>query len=100
MPSWTDTERRQFTHIEQTYEDRGLAPKRAASIAAKAVNKERRLRGETPSSRTQGTGNPHHALDVRTRDELMNVARAAHIIGRSAMRKSELVEAIRKARDG
>jgi plasmid stabilization system protein ParE len=100
MPAWTDTEARQFEHIEASYLDRGASAKRAATIAGRAVNKERRLRGETPTQRTQGTGNPNTRLETRTRDELVNIARDAHVVGRSAVRKAELVAAIRGARAG
>jgi hypothetical protein len=65
-------------------------------IAARTVNKERREEGRTPNTRSQGTGNPRHGLESRSKTELENRARELHIHGRSKMSKSELVEAIRE----
>jgi hypothetical protein len=64
--------------------------------AARTVNKERREEGRTPNTRSQGTGNPRHGLESRSKTELENRARELHIHGRSKMSKSELVEAIRE----
>jgi len=97
MPSWTDKEERQYEHIKEGYESSGTPHERAQEIAARTVNKERREGGETPNERTQGTGNPRHGLEARTKAELENRARELHIRGRSTMRKDELVEAIRQA---
>ncbi|HZI74880.1 MAG TPA: hypothetical protein VFD73_12825 [Gemmatimonadales bacterium] len=60
------------------------------------MNKERREEGRPPSSRSQGTGNPRHGLESRSKTELENRARELHIHGRSKMSKAELVEAIRE----
>jgi hypothetical protein len=68
---------------------------RAQEIAARTVNKERREEGRTPNTRSQGTGNPRHGLESRSKTELENRARELHIDGRSKMSKAELVEAIR-----
>jgi hypothetical protein len=97
MPSWTKKEERQYEHIKEGYEHRGTPHERAEEIAARTVNKERREAGETPNRRTQGTGNPRHELEARTRDELENIARERGIRGHSKMRKDELVQAIRQA---
>ena len=70
----------------------------AQEIAARTVNKRRRVEGRTPNVRTQGTGNPNRGLEERTRDEVYNRARELHIRGRSKMTKAELLEAIRHAR--
>lgn len=95
MPSWTRKEERQYEHIKEGYEHRGTPHDRAQEIAARTVNKERREEGETPNRRTQGTGNPRHGLESRTKDELENLARERGIRGRSRMRKAELVRALR-----
>jgi plasmid stabilization system protein ParE len=97
MPSWTDKDRRQYEHIKEGYEDRGAPEDRAQEIAARTVNKERREEARTPNSPSQGTGNPRHGLESRSKTELENRARELNIHGRSKMSKDELVEAIRDA---
>jgi hypothetical protein len=96
MPSWTSKDRRQYEHIKEGYEQRGTPGDRAEEIAGRTVNKERREEGRTPNSRSEGTGNPRHGLESRTRTELENRARELHIHGRSRMSKGELVNAIRQ----
>jgi plasmid stabilization system protein ParE len=95
MPSWSDKDRRQYEHIKEGYEHRGTPDDRAEEIAARTVNKERREEGRTPNSRTEGTGNPRHGLDSRSKDELENRARELNIHGYSEMSKADLVQAIR-----
>jgi plasmid stabilization system protein ParE len=95
MPSWSNKDRRQYEHIKEGYEHRGAPEDRAEEIAARTVNKERREEGRTPNSRTEGTGNPRHGLESRSKSELENRARELHIHGRSRMRKADLVQAIR-----
>lgn len=96
MPSWTNKDRRQYEHIKEGYEKRGTSDDRAEEIAARTVNKERREEGRTPNDRSEGTGNPRHGLESRTKTELENRARELHIDGRSKMSKDELVKAIRQ----
>jgi len=96
MPSWTNKDRRQYEHIKEGYEERGTPEDRAQEIAARTVNKERRTEGRTPNERTEGTGNPRHGLEERTKDELENRARELNIRGYSQMTKGELVKAIRQ----
>jgi hypothetical protein len=96
MPSWTSKNRRQYEHIKEGYEERGTSEDRAEEIAARTVNKERRTEGRTANQRTEGTGNPRHGLEERTRDELENRARELDIRGHSHMTKGELVDAIRR----
>ena len=98
MPSWTKKDERQYEHIKDSSEDRGMPEKRAKEIAARTVNKTRREHGKTPNKQTQGTGNPTHALEDRSKQELYNIAQDMHIKGRSKMRKNELVKAIRSHR--
>jgi hypothetical protein len=95
MPSWTEKDRRQYEHIKEGYEHRDTPDDRAGEIAARTVNKERREEGRTPNSTSQGTGNPRHGLDSRSKTELENRAHELHIRGRSKMSKRELVDAIR-----
>ena len=97
MPkAWSKKDERQYEHIKQSARKRGKG-ERAKEIAARTVNKQRRTRGETPRSTTQGTGNPGRVLEQRTRQELYNRAKALDIAGRSKMNKGELVRAIQRA---
>jgi plasmid stabilization system protein ParE len=96
MPSWSNKDERKYEHIKESSEDRGVSEKRAKEIAARTVNKGRRQEGRTPNKRTQGTGNPTHGLEERTKQELYNRAAQLDITGRSKMDKHELVEAIRR----
>lgn len=98
MPSWTKKERRQYEHIKESSEKRGTPERRAKEIAGRTVNKGRRQRGETPSRRTQGTGNPNLALEERSKPELLNMAKELGISGRSRMNKGDLVKAIKRQR--
>src|ERR1041385_3762398 len=99
MPqAWSNKDERMYEHIKDSTEDRGVSDDRAEEIAARTVNKRRRLEGRTPNRRTRGTGNPNQRLEQRSRDEVYNQAKALKIRGRSKMTKAELVEAVRHAR--
>jgi plasmid stabilization system protein ParE len=99
MPrAWSDKDERQYEHIKESTLERGANEDKAEEIAARTVNKHRRIEGRTPNVRTQGTGNPNRALDERSRDEIYNRAKELHIRGRSKMSKAELVEAVRHTR--
>ena len=93
--SWSKKDERQYKHVKDSELDRGRDEDRAEEIAARTVNKQRRIEGRTKNTRTTGTGNPTTGLESRTKDELMNRARELSIEGRSGMNKQELVEAIR-----
>lgn len=48
MPkAWSAKRERQYEHIKESEQDRGKSTKRAKSIAAATVNKQRRKSGET-----------------------------------------------------
>jgi hypothetical protein len=94
-PAWSDKDERQYEHIKESNLERGIGDDRAEEIAARTVNKHRRVEGRTPNRRTQGTGNPNRGLETRTRDEVYNRAKEMGIRGRSGMSKSELIDAIR-----
>jgi len=52
MPrTWTDKRERQYEHIKESYEDRGVKGDKAEELAARTVNKERAENGETKSRR-------------------------------------------------
>jgi hypothetical protein len=48
--SWSAKRERQYEHIKEGYEDRGVSEDEAEERAARTVNKERREAGETKSS--------------------------------------------------
>lgn len=84
MPtSWSDKRERQYEHVKDSAKDRGASTKRAKEIAARTVNKDRALSGETE----QGPGGP-------TRDQLYNEAKKENIKGRSKMTKNQLAKAL------
>jgi len=45
--AWSDKRERQYEHIKESYEDRGVSKDEAKERAARTVNKERRQKGET-----------------------------------------------------
>jgi plasmid stabilization system protein ParE len=45
--AWSDKRERQYEHIKESYEDRGVSGDEAEERAARTVNKERREAGET-----------------------------------------------------
>jgi plasmid stabilization system protein ParE len=49
--AWSDKRERQYEHIKESYEDRGVGRDEAEERAARTVNKERAEHGETKSSR-------------------------------------------------
>ena len=52
MPKeWSDKRERQYEHIKESYEERGVETDEAEERAARTVNKERREEGETKSQR-------------------------------------------------
>lgn len=93
--AWTAKDERQYEHVRDSERRRGVAKKRATEIAARTVNKTRRKQGRTRNRTTQGTGNPNSALELRTRRELYNLAKARGIAGRSRMSKAQLIAALR-----
>ena len=96
MPrGWSSKDERLYEHVKESEMDRGMDPGRAEEIAARTVNKNRRLEGRTPNRTTQGTGNPNQGYESRSRDELYNIAKEKAIPGRSKMTKEELIDAIR-----
>lgn len=81
--AYTDKQKRKAEHIEQSYEDKGVAPREAEARQAAATR--------------QGAPRPGQSLEDSTRADLMMRARDLGIAGRSRMRKAELIQAIRHA---
>jgi hypothetical protein len=46
-PGWTERDERVFERVKASYLARGRPPRKAAELAARLVNKQRRERGET-----------------------------------------------------
>ncbi len=92
---WIEKDKRQFRHILKNSLQEGKNEDAAKELAARTVNKQRRLEGRTPNGTSSGTGNPHKPLQDRTYRELYNRARQLDIHGRSKLKKSELVAEIR-----
>jgi plasmid stabilization system protein ParE len=51
--AWTDKRERQYEHIKDSYEDRGVGEDEAEERAARTVNKTRREHGETKAQRSK-----------------------------------------------
>ncbi len=99
MPkSWSNKDERKYEHIKDSARERGASTERAKEMAARTVNRDRREEGRTPNRTTQGSGNPNRSYEDRSVDELRNIASDLNIHGRSRMKKSELIDAIRDRR--
>jgi hypothetical protein len=105
MPRGSSPKReRQYEHIVDSEEARGVGGKRAKEIAARTVNKERARAGESRtasktsvrdiSSSRRGGLRSHSGAAGRTRDQLYAEARKRNIKGRSTMTKAELERAL------
>jgi plasmid stabilization system protein ParE len=51
--AWSDKRERQYEHIKDSYEDRGVGEDEAEERAARTVNKTRREHGETKEQRDE-----------------------------------------------
>jgi plasmid stabilization system protein ParE len=49
--AWSDKRERQYEHIKDSYEDRGVSADEAEERAARTVNKERAEKGETKAAK-------------------------------------------------
>ncbi|SNR81145.1 hypothetical protein SAMN06265360_12093 [Haloechinothrix alba] len=106
--AWNAKQERQYQHIKQQAEQRGMSTERAEEIAARTVNKERARSGhatqqsetstEDISSHRRGgirSGNRYGPAG-RTKEQLYEDARRANISGRSKMTKAQLEKALRR----
>ena len=96
---------RQYEHIKDSAEDRGMSEEGAAEIAARTVNKERARHGESrtasktstddvSSGRRGGLRSGTRRQRGRTRDQLYEEARRNGVAGRSKMSKAQLQRAV------
>lgn len=118
--AYTDKQKRKAEHIEQSYEDKGVAPGEAEARAWATVNKQsgggeksgsgsgtrkpatakraaRQSSARQAAATRQGAPRPGQSLEDSTRADLMMRARDLGIAGCSRMRKAELIQAIRHA---
>jgi hypothetical protein len=101
---WSDKRERQYEHIRDGQEDRGVPEGRAEEIAARTVNKERARHGESAqasrtstddlSSGRRGGLRSHRGPGGRTKAQLYEEAKRRNIRGRSSMTKAELERAV------
>ncbi|MFE7779077.1 plasmid stabilization protein [Streptomyces sp. NPDC057445] len=106
MPAGSSKKReRQYEHIKESAEERGMSEGRAKEMAARTVNKERARSGEARSASKTSTRDPksasqrggqrsHSGAQGPTRDQLYEEAKKKNIEGRSSMNKQELRKAL------
>lgn len=113
--AYSEKQKRQAQHIEESYQDRGVSKDAAAARAWATVNKqsgggERSGSGRNkpaPAKAAARKSSARQAVVTRKtglradtdlqslrKEELLHKARTLNIPGRSGMRKSQLVEAI------
>ncbi len=105
MPRGSSPKReRQYEHIKDSQEQRGVSTGRAKEIAARTVNKERARSGESKtasrsstkdiSSSRRGGLRSHKGAGGPTKAQLYNEAKQRGIKGRSSMSKAQLEKAL------
>jgi hypothetical protein len=104
QPAWSAKRERQYEHIKDSAEKRGMSTDTAEEIAARTVNKERARAGEAAtssrlsrsdiSSGRRGGLRSHSGAGGRTRDQLYEEAKHRNIKGRSKMTKAQLERAL------
>ncbi|MFD4760963.1 plasmid stabilization protein [Streptomyces sp. NPDC058439] len=105
MPRGSNPKReRQYEHIKESAQERGVSEDRAEEIAARTVNKERARAGESKtasrtsiedmSSSRRGGLRSHSGAGSPTREQLYEEAKKKNVHGRSHMTKAELERAL------
>ncbi|AXE76148.1 MULTISPECIES: plasmid stabilization protein [Streptomyces] len=105
MPRGSNAKReRQYEHIKESAQERGVSEERAEEIAARTVNKERARAGESRtasrtsiedmSSSRRGGLRSHSGAEGPTRDQLYEEAKRKNVHGRSHMTKAQLAKAV------
>ncbi|MFY9578138.1 MAG: hypothetical protein WAQ33_02330 [Gaiellaceae bacterium] len=104
--AWNAKRERQHGHIKESEKKQGRSTKRAKEIAARTVNKERALSGETKrgasrtstrdmsSGRRGGLRSGTKRPKGRTKERLYNEAKRKNVPGRSSMTKAQLQRAV------
>ena len=115
---YTTEQKKKARHIEEGYEQKGVPEKKAAAIAWATVNKQsgggerkggsgrkksaeekqqtRHISAKRAAASRKGVTRAD-SLEMETKASLLKKARAENISGRSAMNKSELIAALKKA---
>jgi len=103
--AWSGKRERQYEHVKESAEKRGVGEDRAEEIAARTVNKNRARAGESrQASRTstddvspqhRGGKRSHTGAKGRTKAQLYEDARRRHVKGRSTMTKAQLQDALK-----
>jgi hypothetical protein len=106
VKAWSPKRERQYAHIKDGLEERGIDEETAEEIAARTVNKERARAGESAeasrtsiediSSGRRGGLRSHGGARGRTYAQLRNEARDRRIAGRSKMNKEQLERALER----
>ena len=108
--AWSNKRERQYEHIKESAQERGMPTKRAKEVAARTVNKERARSGEARESSRSSTrdmsssrrgGLRSHTGKTgghsgQTKEQLYNEARRLNIKGRSRMNKRQLLAAVNR----
>ncbi|MFF0559674.1 plasmid stabilization protein [Streptomyces sp. NPDC004266] len=106
MPRGSSSKReRQYEHVKESGEKRGMSEGRAQEMASRTVNKERARSGESTSagrgstsgksaSRRGGERSGGGGSSERTKDDLYQEAKKRGIEGRSTMTKQQLKNAL------
>jgi len=114
---YTAKQKRKARHIENSYEQKGVAPEKAAEIAWATVNKQsgggersgsgvavleqkkiaaRKDSAHRAAATKRAKASPN-SLESQTKAYLLSLARKQNIAGRSTMNKPDLVLALRQA---
>jgi hypothetical protein len=108
--AWSNKRERQYEHVKESAQERGMSTKRAKEVAARTVNKERARSGEARESSRSSTrdmsssrrgGLRSHSGKTgghsgQTKEQLYNEARRLNIKGRSRMNKRQLLAAVNR----
>ncbi len=102
--AWSRKRERQYEHVKESAEQRGVDEDRAEEIAARTVNKNRAQAGESEqASRTslddvspqhRGGKRSHTGSRGRTKAQLYADAKRQGVAGRSRMSKAQLEKAV------
>ncbi|MDF3934464.1 Rho termination factor N-terminal domain-containing protein [Pseudomonas citronellolis] len=115
--TYSAEQKRKARHIEESYERQGVPADEARARAWATVNKQsgggelkdgsgratserakaaaRRSSARRAAATRKGVLRPDRPLEAMNKQELLAVARARNIAGRSTMRKQQLIEALR-----
>lgn len=112
---YSEKQKRKAEHIEESYEEKGVSPDKAAQIAWATINKqsgggEKNGSGRSKSASAKSSARKDSArraaatrsnaskpgsLEQQSKKELLEKARRKNIAGRSTMNKQDLVAALR-----